>query len=187
MAGIAHVTLEAGPYALRPATVADAEAALAMSRDRAILQWNSTWVVDLESAARWCLRGSDWSSGLHATLAIVDAQDQYIGNFSIGGIDLENQRCASVGYRVAPWRRNRGVASHALAAATQWGFQSLGLERLDLPHAVENPASCRVAEKCGFRFEGLLRKGFRDDYGQRWDSHLHGRLATDTGPFLLAP
>lgn len=59
-------------------------------------------VVDLASAVRWRLGGPDWSSGTHTTW----------------GIDLEDQLSASVGYRVAPWRRNQGVASHALAAVT---------------------------------------------------------------------
>jgi RimJ/RimL family protein N-acetyltransferase len=185
MAGIEHLTLGAGPYALRPATAADAEAALAMSLDPAVMQWNSTGVRDLESAGSWCVRGSDWSDGSHATFAIVDGDDRYVGNISLAGIDLEYQRSASVGYRVAPWRRNRGAAGHALAAITRWGFQGLGLERIELPHSVANPASCRVAGKCGYLLEGVQRLGFRDDFGKRWDSHLHARLAGDPGPFLV--
>jgi RimJ/RimL family protein N-acetyltransferase len=44
---------------------------------------------------------------------------------------------------------------------------------------VANPASCRVAEKAGFRLEGTMRASFRAEDGQRYDEHLHARLATD--------
>ena len=52
MAGIEHGTLQAGRYALRPATSASAEAALAMSLDPAVMQWNSTGVRDLSAQPR---------------------------------------------------------------------------------------------------------------------------------------
>jgi RimJ/RimL family protein N-acetyltransferase len=45
-----------------------------------------------------------------------------------------------------------------------------------LPHAVANRASCRIAEKTGFRLEGTEVGGYRDEHGVRWDSHVHGLL-----------
>ena len=38
----------------------------------------------------------------------------------------------------------------------------MGLRRLELPVAVDNVASRRVAEKAGARFEGVLPAGPRD-------------------------
>src|SRR5262245_7945165 len=179
MGGIEPVELPAGPYRLRLATEADIDAALELSCDRDVAQWFSTWVTDRESARNWLRRGADWSSGRHATWVVADADDRLVGTFSIVHIDQDDQRGAQVSYRTAPWARNRGVASHALTAATSWAFGTLRLERLELPHAVANPASCRVALKTGYRLEGVLRLGFRDDHGRRWDSHLHARLADD--------
>jgi RimJ/RimL family protein N-acetyltransferase len=112
----------------------------------------------------------------------ADGADRLVGNFSIVRIDRIDQFSAQVSYRTAPWARNRGVAGHALVAATRWAFDALNLERLELPHAVANPASCRVAQKAGYLLEGLQRQGFRDDRGRRWDSHLHARLVDDPGP-----
>jgi len=77
---------------------------------------------------------------------------------------------------------HRGIASWALTAATRWAVDVLRLERLELVHAVANPGSCRVAEKAGYLLEGVSRRGFRDDAGHRWDSHLHARLADDPDP-----
>ncbi len=177
--GIRAVELPAGPYRLRLATEADVDAALEMSRDPDVVQWYSTRVTDRESAKRWLLRGSDWSGGHHATWVVADSADQLVGTFSIVHIDRDDQRGAQVSYRTAPWARNRGVASHALVAATRWAFGTVLLERLELPHAVANPPSCRVAQKAGYLLEGVQRLGFRDDLGRRWDSHLHARLAED--------
>ena len=50
---------------------------------------------------------------------------------------------------------------------------------MQLYHAVDNPASCRVAVKAGFVLEGRPRESFRYGDGQLHDEHLHGRLATD--------
>ncbi len=185
MRDIEPVELEAGPFRLRPGRPNDAQAALEMSQDPDIVQWYSTGVVDLESAERWLRSGSDWSGGGHATWVVVDAEDRLVGNFSLVNIDRVHQCCAQVSYRTAPWARRQGVASAALRAVTRWAYDDLRLERLELPHAVANPASCRVAEKAGYLLEGLQREGYRDDTGRRWDSHLHARLAHD--PDDLSP
>jgi RimJ/RimL family protein N-acetyltransferase len=49
---------------------------------------------------------------------------------------------------------------------------------IELTHSVHNVASCRVAAKCGFPFEGTLRGAGRHSDG-RHDMHLHARLRTD--------
>ena len=46
-------------------------------------------------------------------------------------------------------------------------------------HAVANPASCRVAEKAGFRLEGVLAQSHRYGDGVYHDEHLHARLAVE--------
>jgi RimJ/RimL family protein N-acetyltransferase len=55
----------------------------------------------------------------------------------------------------------------------------LRLHRIELCHAVANPASCRVADRAGYRAEGTLRESYRYGDGRRYDEHLHARLATD--------
>ena len=67
---------------------------------------------------------------------------------------------------------------------SQWAFETLGLHRLELYHAIGNEPSCRTAERCGYAYEGVLRdrmfaSGDRDRFR---DAHLHARLATDAPP-----
>ena len=61
---------------------------------------------------------------------------------------------------------------------TAWGFRSLGLERIDLMAATGNPASQRVAERCGFTREAVLRSYLVGREG-RQDMVAFGLLVTD--------
>lgn len=179
-AGVEPVEISAGQWHLRPPATEDAAEALAMLSDPLTVRWNpAPDVVDLERARAWCERGGDWRSGNHATFSVLDATSgRMAGNVSLWQVDLA-ARSASIGYRTAPWARGRGAATDAVGAVSRWAFGGLGLERIELPHAPDNLASCRVAEKCGFRAEGTRRGGYRAEDGTREDEHVHSRLATD--------
>jgi RimJ/RimL family protein N-acetyltransferase len=183
---IEHVEIAAGAWQLRPPHPREADDALAMLQDPLTLRWNAApGVTDPATAREWCERLADWSDGTHATFSVLDAvTGRLVGNVSLWRIDMEHSRSAAVGYRTAPWARGRGVATTALIAMTGWAFGSLGVERIELPHTVGNDASCRVAEKAGYRFEGVMRGAWREADGTRLDDHLHARLATDPYPVL---
>jgi RimJ/RimL family protein N-acetyltransferase len=182
--GIEDVEIAAGAWQLRPPSIAEAQDALAMLLDPLTVRWNAApSVVDLATARAWCERGADWSDGTHATFSVLDATTgRLAGNVSLWRVDLHDQRSAAIGYRTAPWARGRGVATAGVGAVTRWAFGALGVERIELPHAVDNLASCRVAEKCGYLPEGVLRGAFRKPDGRRDDEHLHARLASDPDP-----
>lgn len=57
--------------------------------------------------------------------------------------------------------RGRGVASSALQLFVQWAFNELELVRMQALIEPWNEASIRVAERAGFRREGLLRRYFK--------------------------
>lgn len=89
-------------------------------------------------------------SGEAAHLAIVDART----GDRLGAIGLNvivwDRKAADVGYWVASYARGRGVAGRALVLITQWGFEVLGLERLELRPHRQNLASRAVARRAGF-------------------------------------
>lgn len=179
-APIPAVEISAGRLQLRPPSVEEAADTLALFTDPDVALWNpGPEHLDLDQARAWCQRAANWSDGSHATFSVRDvASPRLLGNVSLHGIDPV-QNDAQVGYRVAPWARRRDVATESVAAAASWAFASLGLHRLELAHAVENPASCRVAEKAGFRLEGTSRQSFVYGDGLRHDEHVHARLASD--------
>lgn len=162
---------------LRPWRTADAPAVLAALVDPDIVRWNGQGVTDLAQAAGWIARRADRSDGSHVSLAVTDGTDgTLLGSVSVHQIRHDN---AAVGYWTAAPARGRGVAGRALHALTGWAFTHLDLHRIELCHAVANPASCRVAERAGYRLEGTLRESHRYGDGHRHDEHLHARLTTD--------
>jgi RimJ/RimL family protein N-acetyltransferase len=185
MTAIEHVEIAAGRLQLRPPSESEAGDALAMLLDPDVVRWNpgpDPGDLDLDEARAWCRRGADWSDGGHATFSMLDATTgRLLGNLSLHKIDHEQQD-AEIGYRVAPWARGQGIATAGVAAVTRWAFGALDLMRIEAFHAVTNPASCRVAEKAGYLFEGTLRQGFVYGDGLRYDEHLHARLASDPEP-----
>jgi RimJ/RimL family protein N-acetyltransferase len=174
------VEIAAGRYRLRPPSPRDAGDVLAMARDSEIRLWNGLIdVSDEESARAWCERWSDWNGGASAQWLVFDAAEgRSLGTISLFEIDMRNAS-AETGYRVASWARGQGVATMALTSVASWTFGTLGLTRLQLMHAQENGASCRVAEKSGFALEGALRSSYRYGDGELHDEHLHARLASD--------
>ncbi|MGY1831543.1 GNAT family N-acetyltransferase [Geodermatophilus sp. SYSU D01180] len=181
----APVEVPAGPVRLRPWRAGDAPAVHAALTDPATAAWsNPGRVATLEDARVWVARRADWSSGRIAAWAVVDsAGGELLGSVNLHSIDLD-QGDAEVGYWTVPAARGRGVAPRAVDAALRWGFAALPVDRVELVHAVENPASGRVAEKAGFTFEGRLRRSFRYGDGAKHDELLWARLADDDVPDL---
>ena len=65
-------------------------------------------------------------------------------------------------YAIEKDSRGRGYASEAVRCMVDYGFGELGLIVIAAWVRSHNLASCRVMEKCGFGFEGRLRKHARD-------------------------
>ncbi|HET8606312.1 MAG TPA: GNAT family N-acetyltransferase [Gaiellaceae bacterium] len=85
-------------------------------------------------------------------------------------------RTAELGYIVLPGARGRGIATAALARLSDWALAE-GMLRLELVIDVENAPSKRVAERCGYEREGVLRSAHVKQ-GIRADVELWSRLAS---------
>ena len=128
-----------------------------------------TWLAGYEDGRR---------EGTREAFAIVDEGDgEFLGIAVAPQID-RIARTAELGYVVAPGARGRGVASEALRLMTEWAFGVLGMERLELLISVENEASKRVAARCGYVREGVLRSHYVK--GElREDTEIWSRLPGD--------
>ncbi|CAO2837133.1 unnamed protein product [Amaranthus hypochondriacus] len=85
--------------------------------------------------------------------------DRSIGMITIYPKSGDDRCRAHVGYAVSKEYWNKGIATRALKLATNQGIKDYPeLVRLQALVSVENKASQRVLEKCGFLNEGLLRK-----------------------------
>jgi RimJ/RimL family protein N-acetyltransferase len=109
--------------------------------------------------------------------AAVSGDGRFVGLALAPEIDLDAGEL-ELGYIVAAEARGRGLATEILRLLTEWAFQTLRAQRAFLIIDVDNRASQRVAERCGYRHEGVMRsihlKGDR-----RIDAGLWSRLPTD--------
>ena len=92
------------------------------------------------------------------------------------GLRLGEFQKAEVGYWCAPWVRGRGIVTRAARLVCAFAFSELGIERMQLTADPLNVASQRVAEKLGFRREGVLRSYLRNPDGTRRDAVMYSLL-----------
>jgi RimJ/RimL family protein N-acetyltransferase len=104
-----------------------------------------------------------WKDRNTVTYAIVDqATDELRGAIGIM-LALPHHR-GELGYWVGVPFWNRGYCTEAAQALMSFGFDVLGLHRLEARHFTRNPASGRVMQKLGMTLEGIHREAF-----YRWD------------------
>jgi RimJ/RimL family protein N-acetyltransferase len=97
-----------------------------------------------------------------------------VGAIGIGVSDAN--RRGVIGYWVGASTRGRGVCTRALRLLSGWAFHELDLRRLELVTDPDNVASQRVAEKAGFRREGMLRSYLLDRDGNLGDAVMFSLL-----------
>jgi RimJ/RimL family protein N-acetyltransferase len=115
------------------------------------------------------------AAGTREAFAILDG-DAFAGFAVAVGIDETAATC-ELGYAVAPAARGRGVAAEALRQLCDWAF-ARGMQRLELRIGVANEASKRVAARCGYVREGVLRSAYFKE-GLREDTELWSLLPSD--------
>ncbi len=177
-------TLTGWSVTLRPFHADDAAGVVAVCDNEAAARWipqlphpytldhGREWVTD--SARKW--REEHW-----ANLAALDARTgAHIANCGMH-IETEHAR-GEIGYIVHPEWRRRGVCRTCVALLTDWGFDDLGLERIEIRADVRNVASRRVAAGSGYRFEGVLRSAMTVQ-GERVDDALYALAPGDPRPW----
>jgi RimJ/RimL family protein N-acetyltransferase len=115
--------------------------------------------------------------GSREGFAAVDADGRFLGLGLAPHIDREGAEM-ELGYIVARDARGRGAGTAILRLLTRWAFEEMRAMRLYLMIEVENRASSRVAEHCGYRREGVLRSSHVKQ-GRRADVEVWSRLPTD--------
>ncbi|MFC3502877.1 GNAT family N-acetyltransferase [Micromonospora krabiensis] len=165
---------------LRPWRDDDRDALLTAYQDPVLLRWTRFHVTSPADADRWLAqRRQGWADGSAFSFAVLEP-DTEAGERLVANVVLKQvtpgRPDAEVGYWTAAPARGRGVAGRALDAMSRWAFARFGdtgLARLELLHQVDNAASCRVAEKTGFRFQEVLPA--RPPFPR--DGHRHVRRA----------
>lgn len=103
-----------------------------------------------------------------------------VGQLNVAGITWGSLCSAHIGYWVDERVAGRGIIPGALALTVDYCFQRLGLHRIEVNVRPENAPSRRVAEKLGFRDEGV-RKNFLHIDGA-WRDHVSYAITASEVP-----
>lgn len=165
-------------YLLRPVQEGDAEAVLDAFTSAPDMARQGD-VTDLASAQEYV----EWLRGPARRAFAIAHQHRLVGVVAISVDDLN--RSGWVFYWLHAAHRDRGVTARATATVADWalddGAEGGHLERLELGHRVNNPASGAVALAAGFVLEGREREKFLI-HGERIDVLTYGRLPSDPRP-----
>jgi RimJ/RimL family protein N-acetyltransferase len=117
--------------------------------------------------------------GTREAFVAVSSAGEFLGLALALAIDRQAAEL-ELGYVVAPAARGQGVATAMLTCLTEWAFSEVGARRITLIIDVENAGSQRVAQRCGYTREGVMRSIYLKP-GRRVDAELWSRLETDPG------
>jgi RimJ/RimL family protein N-acetyltransferase len=176
-------TLETTRLILRPFTLGDARDVQRLAGDREIASTTLNVPHPYEDgmAEQWIgTHQEKYERGELVNFAIVRRVD----NALIGAIGLRiNQQHthAELGYWIGKPYWNTGYGTEAARAVVAYGFERCGLHRIHASHLTRNPASGRVLQKIGMRYEGCLRQ-----HVNKWevfeDLALYGILQSEYSP-----
>ena len=164
-----------GQWQIRSFQPGDAPALAKYGNNRAI--WRNIWdqhpyPYTIADAEEWIQHAMQQEP--EKIFAIASA-DEAIGCIGLLPQDDVARISAEVGYWLGEPFWNRGIATGALQALTEYAFTELGLIRLFATVMEWNPASARVLEKAGYQYEGRLRKSAIKD-GQVIDQFLYAMV-----------
>ena len=121
---------------------------------------------------------NDDLSQLPVIMVIRDENGLLIGSVGLEKIQTSNTKVAEIGYWLARPYWGQGIITMAIKAMCEFGFNQLTLERIYATVFTFNPASKRALEKCGFKYEGHLRK-HTEKNGVLLDSLVFGLLKSE--------
>ncbi len=71
---------------------------------------------------------------------------------------MPNHKSAEIGYALSMRYWNRGLMTESVKEIIRFGFEKMELNRIEARCKLNNIASEKVMQKCGMKFEGILRQ-----------------------------
>jgi len=173
---------------LRPYTPSDAQAYYQMLQQNwdhlyefmpAILV-NARNAQDIAAVFEW--HHEEWQKRSLFILGIWHrSSHEYLGEVYLANADWDVP-CIEIGYFLIQSATGHGYATEAARAVIRMAFEAMHVERVELQCTADNTASARVAERCGFTFEGRLRERSHKKDGGRVDRLWYGLLRSEWEP-----
>lgn len=174
------VTLSTERLLLRPVREDDAPALFAIRSDPLVTeQYGQEPYRSIDECARW-IRGAldGFSKRESMTWALtLGKDDTVIGECCLWNFG-QGHRCAEIGYELRSSHWRQGLMTEALSAVLAYGFDEMGLHRIEATPLASNAASRGLLLQLGFRHEGTLRQ--RIPFRGRFEDQLYyGLMCSD--------
>ncbi len=161
-------TLETGRLLLRPFRESDAENVYAYATNLEVgpaAGWkpHESLGESLEIVRMFIRDEEVWAIVLRETGQVIGS----IGLHKDGKRRLS--QCKSVGYVLAKPFWGKGYATEATREVLRHAFEDLSMDLVSIFHFPFNERSKHVIEKCGFRYEGTLRRATEIYSGHVYD------------------
>lgn len=172
--------IETERLTIKPLVSNDAESLLEIFSDPEVMRyWNTSPWTTIQDSLDFINESND-SMQRQESLVLgvyLKSTGELAGKCMLFSYEKESKR-AEIGFGLGRSYWGKGYINEAGEALIQYGFDSLGLRRIEAEIDPENQPSAKALEKLGFSREGLLR--------QRWevngivsDSAMYGRLVSD--------
>lgn len=156
-------TLETDRLILRGMRVSDTEDMFEYARRPSVTQY-LTWnphTDPAETCEYLTYVGQRYRTGDFYDWAVVDRESGHM----IGTCGFTSFNCphdtAEIGYVLNPAYQGKGLATEAVRRVLDFGFDELGLHRIEAHFMEGNDASRRLMERVGMTFEGYARESMR--------------------------
>jgi len=146
--------------------------------DPLVYQYEPGEPINLKQAFSYA---SDMANNEHFWAVESRSEKKVIGQLYFCQQEPKQLMTWELGYIMSPHFQQQGYGSEAAQTLVKYGFQQLGVHRVQAHCNPGNIASWKLLEKIGFRREGLLRKNIyfnKDAQGQPFwmDSYVYARL-----------
>ena len=101
-----------------------------------------------------------------------------IGEVLVFDGDNRTRSCV-LAYQMSIKNRNKGYTTEAVTRILPFLILEAGYNRISSGHQADNPASGRVMQKSGMKYEGTLRQDFINKDGTLVDSILYSMIRQD--------
>lgn len=180
MPPLSNVRIQTPRLVLRPLEPSDAPALFAIFSDPAVMRFWSTppWASLADAHALIARDQAAMADDTYIRLGIAHrADDALIGHCTLFDLDAQCRR-AELGYGLARSAWGNGYLQEAVTALLDFGFDQMGLNRVEADTDPRNAASVRSLDRLGFVREGLLRERWIVA-GEVSDTALYGLLRRD--------
>ena len=178
---IEKILLEGNLLYLRPLEMGDEEDITLNVNDPEVVRWtllipypypDDGAIEFIHMAEKNLLERTSYIFGI-----ILRETNRLVGVISLDRVNWAH-RYAHIGYWLGQSHWNRGIMTEAVKLISDFGFNQLGLFRIDAVIFEENTRSGAVLEKCGFKKEGIERSKYHKD-GKRINGTLMSLLPED--------